>query len=74
MGNLLGSFFLLFFINPPFFIVYAFFLSIFMLVEKMRVVTLPRRLIHGYFRFFGQILEQSQEIMSQMTAKHEEQG
>lgn len=43
-----------------------------MLFERIRVVILPRRLIRGYFRFFGQILEQSQAIMSQVTAKHEE--
>ena len=42
-----------------------------MLVEQIRVVTLARRLICGYFRFFRQILEQGQVIMSQMTAKHE---
>jgi len=42
-----------------------------MLFEQIRVVTLPRRLICGYFRFFGQILEQSQAIMSQVIAKHE---
>jgi len=35
-----------------------------MLFERIRVVTLPRRLIHGYFRVFG-------PIMIQVIAKHE---
>ena len=43
----------------------------FMLFERIRVVTLPRRLIRGHFRFFGQILEQNQAIMGQLTAKLE---
>ena len=34
-----------------------------------KVVTLPRRLIRGHFRFFGQILEQNKAIMAQVTAK-----
>jgi len=42
-----------------------------MLFERIRVVTLPRRLIRGHFRFFGQILEQNQAIMAQVTAKLE---
>ena len=43
----------------------------FMLFERIRVVTLPRRLIRGHFRFFGQILEQNQAIMAQVTPKLE---
>lgn len=35
------------------------------------MVTLPGRLMRGYFRFFGQILEQNQAIMGQVTAKLE---
>jgi len=41
------------------------------LFERIRVVTLPRRLICGYFMIFGQILEQNQEITRQMIAKLE---
>lgn len=43
----------------------------YMLFERITVVTLPRRLMGGYFRFFGQILEQNQAIMGQMIAKLE---
>ena len=57
--------------NPPFLIDYACFFSMFLLFERIRVVTLPRRLIRGHFRFFGQILEQNQAIMAQVTAKLE---
>jgi len=42
-----------------------------MLFERIRVFTLPMRLIRSYFRFFGQILEQNQAIMGQVTAKLE---
>jgi len=41
------------------------------LFERIRVVTLPRRLIRGYFRICGQILEQNQAIMGQLIAKLE---
>ena len=43
----------------------------FMLFERIRVVTLPRRLIRGYFRFFGQMLEQNEAIMGYVKAKLE---
>ena len=35
------------------------------------MVTLPKRLTCGYFKIFGQILEQNQAIMGQMVAKLE---
>jgi len=63
LGNLLGSFFLIVLDQSTIFHRLCMFLSMFMLFEQIRVVTLPRRLIHGYFKFFGQILEQNQAIM-----------
>jgi len=43
----------------------------FVVFERIRVVTLPRRLVRGYFKIFGQILEQNQAIMGQLTVKLE---
>jgi len=71
LGNLLGSFCLIVLVQSSIFINYACFFSMFMLFKQIRVVSLPRRLIRGYFRFFGQILEQNQKITGQMTAKLE---
>ena len=71
LGNLLGSFCLIVLVPSSIFHRLCIFFSMFMLFERIRVVTLPRRLIRGYFRFFGQILEQNQAIMGQVTAKLE---
>jgi len=71
LGNLLGSFCLIVLVQSSIFHRLCIFFSMFMLFERIRVVTLPRRLICGYFRFFGQILEQNQAIMGQVIAKLE---
>jgi len=71
LGNLLGSFCLIVLVQSSIFHRLCMFFSMFVLFERIRVVTLPRRLIRGYFRIFGQILDQNQAIMGQMKAKLE---
>ena len=69
LGNLLGSFFLIVLVQSSIFHILCMFFSMFVLFERIRVVTLPRRLTRGYFRIFGQIFEQNQAIMGWKTAK-----